>query len=303
MRTKIFNVLLALSVAVSAAFITAPISKAETYSGSFENGVQWYFDNSTGKLSITGYGKAGSYTEFPDEIDSYDIESVYIGDGITDVSLLGLRNFTNLSEITVSSYNDYYYSDSDGVLYTRDKTKLICFPQASELQSYDVLSGVETIGEYAFEDCNDLVCIRLPYSIRRIEGRAFGKSSYTAAPHGIEIPSTVDAIADTAFKYASNVNVYYTGSESQWDDIAIFPQYKYSTDPPYTLALDGVTVFYNEYMPVDDMIKAVNDDLNPPPENTSMTLGGLITIELLCSAVLFAIGYSIVKKYKESNAK
>lgn len=304
MRTKIFNVLLALSVALSAALATAPASKAEVYSGYCGDNLRWSFDESTGKLNITGTGKM-DYIYSTEEFAVYDssIKTIYIGSGVTDVEGMQCWCMDNLTQIIVDPNNDYYCSDSDGVLYDKHKTKLLYFPQKSELQFYDVPYGVDTIGEFAFYDCDNLICITLPGSVKTIEGKSFSSlNSATTAPHGIEIPLSVEKIADDAFEYASNIHIYYIGTEADWDEIGIFHHYTF--DESDTLYLNGITMHYDKYMPVDDMIKAVNDELNPPPfENTSMTLGGLITIELLCSAVLFAIGYSIVKKYKESNAK
>lgn len=301
-KSRILNVFLALSVAFLAVMTTAPMPKAETYSGYCGDNVEWSFDDSTGELRLSGSGSVDPlYSDEEFMVYEDSIKSVYISYGITDISYLHFEYFSSLTQITVSAASDDYYSDSDGVLYTKDKTKLICFPQASALQSYEVPDGVEIIGEYAFNNCNNLVCIKLPYSIRRIEGHAFWKNPTTTAPHGIEIPSTVDAIADTAFEYASNTNIYYTGLESDWNDIAIFPQYEYSTEPPYVLDVSTVTVYYSSYMDVESMVKAVNDELNPP--QNSNTVAGLVILDLLIGAVLFAIGYRIVKKYKEDNAK
>lgn len=303
-KNRILNIFLALSVAFLAITATAPMPKAETYNGYCGDYAEWYFDDSTGELTLSGSG-AVDYICYGEKFLEYkdSIKSIYIDYGIDDISNLDLYSFSALTRITVSADNDNYYSDSDGALYTKDKTTLICFPQASELQSYDVPGGVEIIGECAFWGCNNLVCVELPYSVRRIEGDAFWSfGPSTTAPCGIEIPSTVDAIADTAFEYASNTNIYYTGSESDWENIDIFKHYSFGEDS--TLDLTNVTVYYNSYMDAESMVKAVNDELNPPQDSSaSEELAGLIVLNLLIGGVLFAIGYNIVRNYKEDNAK
>ena len=52
---------------------------------------------------------------------------------------------TSLKEITVDSANKDYISEN-GVIYLKDKSMLICYPQAKDGKSFDIPEGVEEIG-------------------------------------------------------------------------------------------------------------------------------------------------------------
>lgn len=87
---------------------------------------------------------------------------------LNPVMLGGMRN---LKRIVVSGKNRRYVS-VDGVLYSRDLTRLVCYPAGRGQTDYSILPTVRTIGESAFQNAK-MQTVRLGSKVERIEDRAF----------------------------------------------------------------------------------------------------------------------------------
>ena len=64
-------------------------------------------------------------------------------------------------------------SSVDGVLYSADHKTLCSLPCGNKRTEYTVIDGVETIGEMAFGNCQNLKSIRIPESVTTIRSSAF----------------------------------------------------------------------------------------------------------------------------------
>lgn len=108
-----------------------------------------------------------------------------------------------LEDIYVEEGNSVY-SSMDGVLYNKDKTKLILYPGGKLISSYEIPNSVITIGEYAFNDCNNLkgVTFQEPTQLINIEDYAFG---YNSGLETITIPASVTSIGNTVFYMAESL--------------------------------------------------------------------------------------------------
>ena len=105
-----------------------------------------------------------------------------------------------LTSIEVDANNGNYAS-VDGVLYTKDHSHLIAYPQAKNKGgSYAVLDGTTDIDEYAFADAS-VTSVTLPSSLRRIGEYAFESSRLTS----LTLPDSFETIGSWAFSYASNL--------------------------------------------------------------------------------------------------
>ena len=105
-----------------------------------------------------------------------------------------------LTSIEVDANNGNYAS-VDGVLYTKDHSHLIAYPQAKNKGgSYAVLDGTTDIDDYAFADAS-VTSVTLPSSLRRIGEYAFESSRLTS----LTLPDSFETIGSWAFSYASNL--------------------------------------------------------------------------------------------------
>ena len=103
----------------------------------------------------------------------------------SDPDLVPIKRF---KKITVAE-NNPYFKDVDGVLFSKDMTRLICYPCGKSGSSYTIPDGVELIEEGAFLDNVNLQKIVLPKSIKKIQRQAFfqcKKLSHINLPHGLE---------------------------------------------------------------------------------------------------------------------
>lgn len=82
-----------------------------------------------------------------------------------------------LSSITVDADNAIYASDESGVLFSKDKTELICYPVGKSVSTYAIPSGVKVIGNSAFEGCDFFTAVEIPGSVTEIKPFAFGYCS------------------------------------------------------------------------------------------------------------------------------
>lgn len=142
--------------------------------------------------------------------DCYDLETVSFPSTLTAVGDSVFKNCNALKSISVSSDNQYYTTDSDGVLYTKDYSELIRYPVGSTGTEYTVNADTEiirdyafssaenlkkvtakgnlkTVGEYAFRHCYHLETAVLPDTVNEIGAYAFSNTALTAifVPKGI----------------------------------------------------------------------------------------------------------------------
>ena len=78
----------------------------------------------------------------------------------------------HLESITVKDGNQWFSSE-EGVLYDKEKTKLICYPAASKRKIFTVPYGVKSIGEGAFGYCQNLTAVSFPNTINDMDRCAF----------------------------------------------------------------------------------------------------------------------------------
>jgi hypothetical protein len=169
------------------------------------------------------------------------------------VTNIGDLAFDASSAAITVDVNNPNYSSLNGVLFDKNKTKLIQCP-ISKVGSFTIISSVTTIGAWAFENCELLTTINLPPSLSKIEAGAFCNCNALAGQ--ISIPSTVSSIENYAFVYCSgvvnvdNANLYYSSNagilfNKQKTTIVGYPTYKTgSYSIPSTVTTVGSLAFY-----------------------------------------------------------
>jgi len=104
---------------------------------------------------------------------------------------------SNLETIEVDDANDYY-TDEDGVLYTKDMGTLVCYPANKSGDSYAINEKCKKIEEQAFCDCKDLKDIVLPEGLDSIMSWAF---AWCNSMESINIPASVRCITNGSVFY------------------------------------------------------------------------------------------------------
>jgi len=134
------------------------------------------------------------------------LSTVTIGSKVSDIKSGAFTGCVALSSISVDSANETY-SSASGVLYNKDKTTLILYPQGKSNTGFELRDETTTIADYAFEGNTALqqLLINSDSSLVSIGVGAFrGCSSLKSI---MDIPDSLTTIGDEAFKGVAN-NLY-----------------------------------------------------------------------------------------------
>lgn len=145
-----------------------------------------------------------------------NLTSVAIPADVTSIGDYAFSGTSKLASITADTSNTAY-SSQDDVLYNKDQTKLVQYPQAkagttfsipatvnsigdyafyrASLTSVTIPEGVTVIGSGAFSDCTNLTDAAIPSTVTSIKDRVFMRSKLSSAV----IPAVVQSIGDYAF--------------------------------------------------------------------------------------------------------
>ena len=157
----------------------------------------------------------------------YDCNSlilVTIPDAVTSIGNSVCYSCENLTKINVG-VNNPNYSSKDGVLFNKNKTELILYPQGKNQSEYRIPDSVEKIKASAFEWVEKLCSIKLSENLQIIEDRAFygctnlremllpnslidiGEETFGQCQSllCVTIPGSIENIGDSAFSGCNNL--------------------------------------------------------------------------------------------------
>ncbi len=129
-------------------------------------------------------------------MDSTSLTYFEIPSSVESIGSIAFRNCHGINEFIVASEN-LYYESVDGILFSKDHTILIKYPQGKEGNSYTVPNHVLVIGEDAFSGAKNLHNINLGLGVTTIKTHAFYQTSYLVE---IIIPDQVTTIELYAFR-------------------------------------------------------------------------------------------------------
>jgi hypothetical protein len=178
------------------------------------------------------------------------LTSVMIPDSVTIIEFGAFNNCSSLTSIEVGKGNTRYSSE-DGVLFDKNKTKLIQFPAGKSVH-YTIPESVTSIGGYAFDGCSSLTSVTISDSVTYIEEYAFSSCISLAS---VTIPVSVISIYNGTFEGCTSLMIINFGGDSN----------KFGGDAP---KLYGAKVFSK----VSDNAKVF---INPDAIGFGETYGGL----------------------------
>lgn len=144
------------------------------------------------------------------------LTSLTIPWSINEIKNAAFSGASSLKNIFVDPENKYFNSE-DGVLFSEDMSRIICFPRGRSEATYTVPNNVVIIENGAFSSCYNLKEVILPCSLKSIRNEAFKFSGIES----ITIPESVIEIDAEAFSWCCDLkhillphNVRHIGSES-----------------------------------------------------------------------------------------
>lgn len=86
------------------------------------------------------------------------------------------------------------------------------------LESVEITGTVEEVGDSAFLGCDSLTEITFPEGLIKIRDSAFAECSSLTS---VTLPASLEKIGEGAFSSSGLTDVYYAGSQSQWNSISL----------------------------------------------------------------------------------
>ncbi len=170
---------------------------------------QLTYSTNDNAITITGYTGTASSLTIPETMDGFPVKEigsaafrnqrglihVTIPDSVTTIGFMAFGNCSGLTNLTIPKGVDSIeidafagckalvtisvdaanpaYSSVDGVLFSKDQTELILYPEARGVSSYVIPDGVISIRQMAFDSCAGLAEVTFPKSVTSMEAPAF----------------------------------------------------------------------------------------------------------------------------------
>ena len=173
--------------------------------------------------SVTSIGKYAFYgtqltsVTIPNSVTSIG-EAAFYSTQLTSVTIPG--SVTNIGETpfdceinVVECHNNY--SIENGVLFNKNKTQLLRYPEKKQEENYEIPNSVTSISKHAFIDAK-LKSITIPNSVTDI---GFGAFSRCVSISTITIPNNVTSMGEDVFLYwkeSQTINIRAASKPSGW---------------------------------------------------------------------------------------
>ncbi len=187
--------------------------------------------------------RAGSYT-IPSNVTTIAGGAFGRCNGLTGVTIhagvtiIGGRAFgfsPDILAITVDSNNPAFSSSAEGVLFNKNKSELIQYPEARS-GSYSIPDGVTSSPSMSFAESHNLTAVTIPSSLTYIQWGMF-ISCYSLT--SVTIPTNVTVMNAMVFQNCiSLARVYFLGNAPATSDNSMF---SYSSE--YSYISNNVTVY------------------------------------------------------------
>lgn len=171
-----------------------------------------------------------------------NLDYIHIGSGVTEISDDCFLFCDKLATINVSALNEHFSSDEYGVLFDKNQSTLLKYPNGNIRTTYEIPNNVKNIGNYAFYASYKLTEISLPDSVMQIGDKSFYACINLTS---INLPTKLEHIGVNAFGNCGNLgNISIPNSVEYIGDKA-FENCKSFTEItiPYSVKCLGPGVF------------------------------------------------------------
>lgn len=189
------------------AFVVCSDTPSGLYSTSGELLYQWHEMIQYGIMDMATYDGKFGFKFYENDWVNYEFNLVI--DSSIEVIPSDAFNYSNTSKTLIKSV---YIPDSVTTIGER------AFSRCSNLTSIVIPDSLTTISDFEFSGCSNLTSIVIPDSVTTIGRDTFCDCTSLTS---ILIPESVTTIGDFAFECASLDNIYYTGTEEQWNQISL----------------------------------------------------------------------------------
>lgn len=123
----------------------------------------------------------------------------------------------NITEYRLEGESDCF-AVVDGVLFSADKEKLICYPAGNSAKTYIVPDTTMSLGNYAFAATKNLIAVAMPKHISTYPWTVFKNSN-----EGLYIATIPDSVNKSSIKTSA---VAYNSIKLTWDAVTNITEYR-----------------------------------------------------------------------------
>ena len=234
-------------------------TKTLTFSGNGEITKDWYGDNDNEftkkvkKIVIhDGITEIGDLAFYP----CVNVENIEIPKSVINIDDWGLYPLNNLKNINVSEDNSEFCS-IDGILYNKNITKLVMYPERKDSTTYEILDGINSFSKYALcsvgDNVENITVSENNKNFKSIDGVLFNIDGTQLIRYPIgkkeknyEIPEGTKTIKENAFEGSNLENIEITdGVEIIEEEAFSYCSKLTNVEIPKTVGSIEVAAFYN----------------------------------------------------------
>ena len=160
-KKRILSLLVTLTM-ITGLLAAFPAVSYATASGQAGPWVNWYYDEGTRTLTLSGIGSLYGYQNCTgDEDVREDVKHIIIENGVTEIGWASFKYFPSLKTVTMA----------DSVTQIGD----FAFESCTRLNNIKFSKNLKSIGRYAFDFCYGLKSVKIPSSCLSIGEYAFSR--------------------------------------------------------------------------------------------------------------------------------
>lgn len=258
---KVLCALISFAIILSS-FLCANINAcAETYSGECGDNLTWTLKTVSGKITISGTGEMYDYWYDGDNRAPWEkynnytspITSLVINEGVTSIGArafygshfietillpnsletIGTQAFQGCNRLqnlvipnSVTELGDGAFTACGSLTDIHlgagiTKLPLDTFSSNIKLTEFIVPDTITEIGQGVFRQCSNLETVKLGKNVKTMKSEVFSNCS---ALKELFIPTSLESMGPYSFDGCTSLkDIYYCGSESDWNDLDIHP--------------------------------------------------------------------------------